>query len=55
MEEPDDTSSNPNAELHLPASGEFDADNIKTSDPLTDDDSDEDMAPGANAESENQV
>jgi hypothetical protein len=36
VDEPDNTSSNPQADAHLPVSGEFDANKIDTSDALTD-------------------
>jgi hypothetical protein len=45
IDEPDDTSSNPQADTHLPVSGEFDAKNIpNNSSPLTSADNDEDAS-----------
>jgi hypothetical protein len=44
VDEPDDTSSNPQADLHLPATGEFDANNIpSTSSALTSADDEDDV------------
>lgn len=41
--EPDDTSSNPQADDHLPASGEFDSSNVPSADnPLTSADAEND-------------
>jgi hypothetical protein len=48
VNEPDDTSSHPRADAHLPASGEFDANKISTSDALTNPDQDDDIAPETN-------
>lgn len=45
--EPDDTSSNPHADGHLPASGEFDANNVPSGDnPLTTADAEDDEPEG---------
>jgi hypothetical protein len=45
---PDDTASNPQADAHLPVSGEFDSTKINTSDALTNPDQDEENPANTN-------